>query len=670
MAYTVEEGKGAGDIVIGGFDKGVGVSPYAGLSDVKGVNISSIPGEASVSFSSSPIFKAPALTGQSGTVNTTSGGLFLAPTSLKLEWGQWIEFTNIVTSGTGLSLNTPYYLVHYGSSGLDEEYQLYSTFPSGSLVAITANSNVTFNTIGPSTINFFQGSDMGNFALDSNGRVWSDRFLTSGGGSVPATYSWVWIGNSTDSSSNGNGLLIFKTVHNGTGGGGTQPTFDEWLFVWRNSQIDYTQLSSNNSATNISWVYGWNYKLTSGTTTGYSNYLNTLGTVPNPHPAMVTPDSRVNFCDGNYIGNWYQNVPLPGSAYVGFDPTNGATYTPNTMTAVMPESEVGQCLTFVNQYLLVGGKGNIIYPWDLKPADNTYSTPLILLPENNIQAMVTVGNNAYIFAGDRGNIYITNGSQASFFAKVPDHISNQVEPYYKWGALVGDSVISSSPQCAAYTKNRIYFSISGSYQNGSNVSYMGGLWCVDLATNAIYQAQQMSYGDWNGSISAIYTVAPGTAGGVTYGPSYGYGFICGWKDATGNFGTDVNISTPYTNGNSWVASDIIPVGLSIDPTTPSQIEFKLSQPLVSGESLTIDVGSYLDLSYSSFKKCTFNGATSFTTTGVISGITDGMPDINYQWIIVRATLSSVSSNPSYVRIYEMRIKNATSKVSAYYMQTG
>jgi hypothetical protein len=189
-----------------------------------------------------------------------------------------------------------------------------------------------------------------------------------------------------------------------------------------------------------------------------------------------------------------------------------------------------------------------------------------------------------------------------------------------------------------------------------------------MASNALYQAQQSSFGNWNGYVSAILNCTSSSAAGITYGPSHGYGLIVASGDGSGNFTIDADISTPYTNSSSWIASDMIPVGLSIDPTTPSQIEFKLSQPLVSGESITIDVGSYLDLSYSSFKKCTFNGSNSFTTTGVISGITDGMPDINYQWIIVRATLSSISSNPSYCRITEMRIKNATSRISAFYTQ--
>ena len=131
----------------------------------------------------------------------------------------------------------------------------------------------------------------------------------------------------------------------------------------------------------------------------------------------------------------------------------GGTYTAQNMTAILPTTDVAQCLSFVNEYLLIGGKFNIIYPWDLNPEDNTWSNPLILLPETNISNIVTVGNNAYIFAGNRGNIYITNGSQASLFKKLPDHLSGGVEPLYAWGG-------------ATYNKNRLYF--------GVNVTLTGG----------------------------------------------------------------------------------------------------------------------------------------------------------------------------------------------------
>lgn len=665
MAYSIDIN---GDILINGFNNGIGVDPYSGLTDLKSVNPISIPNEASVSFSTGLVSAAPNVQNQPATV-TTANNLLLIPLSFKTESYQWVTFSSVGSSG--LTIGRPYLIFFFGTSGANVEYTLYTTassantggaFPPTNQITISGNSSVTWSTVVPSTINFQQKSKAYNFALDSNGRIWSDRYLTGTGGGT-ATNSWVYIGNDTDSTSDGNGLLVFTTVHNGTGGTSTPTTFDEWLFVWRRSQIDYTQISSQGSNTTVTWVDGWNYILTTGTTTGHSAYLNTGTNTANPHSALVTPDARANFVDGNYLGNFYQNIPGPGSNYVGFDPTTGGTWTPQTMTAILPAVEVGQCLAFVNQYLLIGTKSNFIYPWDLSPADNTYSTPLIQLPENNTACMVTVGNNAYIFAGTRGNIYVTNGSQASFYKKVPDHISGQVEPYFQWGA--GSSVaIEVSPQCATYSKNRLYFGISGSYQAGGNITKYGGLWCVDINSGVIFNAQQMSYGTYNGYISCVSMNTANTANDFSYGSTIGYGLFMGWSDgANPTFGIDVDIATPYINGASMIVSDVIPVGTLLKLMTPYQFEIKTSMPLLTGESIALSAGySLADYTTGNMTPIgtVSGGANTHGASVVISG---NLPTTvqGQQWLIIQATLTGIASNPSYNRLTQIRVIGDTLK---------
>lgn len=645
MSYILDPENG--DIVIGGWANGVGASPYSGLTDMRSVNPLSIPGEVSDSFSTKSVIKAP-----SATITSTTGtNLLLIPTEQNIESYQWITFTSV--GGSGLSTNTPYFLFFFGTSGGNYEYQLYSTFKGVSPVSITTGATVTFSTIVPGLPKFFQKSKSNNFMLDSNGRVWSDLGTTGTGGG-PTTSSWVYIGNLTDTSSNGNGLLLFTTVHNATGGSGSgaPPTFDEWLFVWRNSQIDYTPISSGVSLSTIAWTNGWNYQLTTGTTTGHTNYLNTASGVNNPHPTLVTPDSRANFLDGNFIGNFYQNVPSGTGTYVGFNPSVGGTWTPQTITAVMPVNEVGQCLAFVNTFLLVGGLNNIIYPWDILATDNTYSTPLIMLPETGIANIVTVGNNGYIFAGNRGNIYITNGSQASPYKKVPDHISGQIEPLFTWGG-------------ATFNKKRLYFGIQATNQAGGTMPAYGGVWCIDLDSGALWNCNQLSYGTYEGYTSAIGVVGNSGVDGAS--PSVGYGLVMGWSDGVSpTYGVDISIASPYTGGQSWITSDLIPVGTLLQLMTPTQVELKLSTPLVSGESIQIKIGSYLDMSYASFVSV---GTMTYSATGQNlawnSSSNGGFPIENLQWCILQAILTSVASNPSYNRITELRIIGATAKVTSY-----
>lgn len=730
MAYHIDA---TGDIVIDSFGAGIGSDPYSGLTDLKGVNVSSIGNEASVAFASAAVFKCPSGTGIAATTITT-GNYLLVPTSVKLETSQWVVITSAGTSG--LTTNTPYWCLSSGTDGFGNyRYELFTATavfpPSSSQATISANSSVTLTIISPGQaalsgetslgINFFTKSSSNNFAIDCNGRIWSDLYLTGYEGSTgdPKTNSWTYIGNTTLTNASGNGLVVYKTVHDSTGGFGTTPEFDEWLFVFRNSAIDYLQLSSAGAVT-YTWHYGWDPSL--GTTGNLSGYLYTPTGVPNPHHAIIAPDDRVYFTDANFIWCFYQNVPLPGDDYVGFSPTNsgqiytltenlyenavsatlssdwggssgvylgtfsdneqryvtftgsstaltwstgltgnvnatiqvGLSYTFSTYT-ILPFNDIAQCISFLNSSILIGGTKNIIYPWDL--TSPTYSTPLILLPENNISSIVTVGQNAYIFAGNRGNIYITQGSQASPFKKVSDHISGQVEPLFYWGSFSSSLVNAACPQCATYTKNRLYFSISGSYQNGSDITGYGGIWCIDLGSNALFEPQELSYGSYNGTVGAIGTSIGNIAAGSTYGPNEGYGLIAGWGNGSGSYGVDVDIASPYTNGSSSVVSDLIPIGTLLHLGTPYQFEYKLSMPLQVGETVQLFAG-YSLADY-------INGTmTSLgTTTGDGTQLSDNFPTLveNQQWLIVQAVLTSIASNPSYNRLVQMRVIGDTLK---------
>ena len=85
--------------------------------------------------------------------------------------------------------------------------------------------------------------------------------------------------------------------------------------------------------------------------------------------------------------------------------------------------------------------------------------------------MITVNTNTYLFAGNRGRIYVTNGSQAELFKKIPDHLSGTVEPYYIWGAI-------------GYSQNQLYFGFQAQQNNGS-ILQSGGLWALDITTGAL-----------------------------------------------------------------------------------------------------------------------------------------------------------------------------------------
>lgn len=658
MAYHIDPTDGS--LVIDTFQNGIGSDPYSGLTDLKSVNPSSISGEASVSFSTTPVFNEQKYLNATGST-TTGTNLFNIPSlssSVGLETAQWVTFSNVGTSG--LSTATPYYALYDGNSGGNNHYQLFTATaaypPSGSAVTITGSSAVVFSTINPGLIKYFAKSRGSNWMIDANGRVWSD-ITTTGIGGGPITSSWVYTGNTVDSNSNGNGIVCYQTVTDSTGGAATPAGIDEWIFIFRNSGIDYTKITANGVATSpiITWVYGW--KPGSGTTgTSLSTgYLQNLITINNSHQAIVTPDGRVDYCDANFISVFYQNVPTPGSNYTGFNPATQATYTFSTYT-ILPFNDTAQCMGFINASLLVGGKLNIVYPWDL--TSPTYSTPLIQLPESNVQAIINVGQNGYIFAGNRGWIYQTNGSQASPYKKIPDHISGAVEPLISWG---GSATAGAPTGTVTFNKNRLYFGCQVSLQGGGNAMGYGGIWCLDLNSGTLWNSNQMSYGSYAGYVSALIVPAAQT----NYSPSIGYGVLAGWSDGgnTGNFGVDASIAAPYTNGASMVVSDLIPVGTLLRPMTPLQFEAKTSMPLLTGESISLYAGYSLAdyvTGNMTFIGTITGGSTTYGQSAIVSG---NFPTLvqNQQWLIVQAILTGISSNPSYNRLVQLRVFGDTIK---------
>jgi hypothetical protein len=584
MAYRVEqESNGGTALIIDGFQSGIADNPYNGISDMRNVNIISIPGEASAQLSmTSATFGASSgsvvsADATADTVTTTGG------TPLNMFAGNAVTFSGGSLPG-GIVAGTIYWVFNPTSGGT--VFQLKTTPDlSGTVLNITSTGTGTFSTtalMGKPTNRAFDRANINYFVIDANGRAWG-RFGNSG----PSTFNYL--GNTTLTNANGNGIIFWKG----------------YLFVWRNDKIDYMNLST------FAWTYGW------------QTLTKTSSTTNNSHYAHIGQDDTVYFCDGSFVGSILQKAGQT------FDPTNAATYTFTETALALPTLDTAYCLAELGVNLMVGGLLNAIYPWDRTSVSFTYP---ILIAENKIIRMVTVNTNTYILAGDRGRIYITNGSQAVVWKKIPDHMTGTVEPYYLWGDL-------------ASSKNQLYFGISDFSSSGTALGQYGALWAIDLATNAIRISNKLSFGTYAGIASVILPVYA-ALGQV---PS-GVGVYVGWDSGASTYGMDASTSNPYTNGECTIDSDYIPIGTFLMPRQLQQIEYKLNQGLVAGESIKLQF------------RLLFNNASSgysdiFTdnTTGAFSGVSA----VNFgtaQWIQIRAVLTSTATNPSYVRLKELRLR--------------
>ena len=595
--YSIDNS--TGDIVISGFEKGIGDSPYTGLFDAKGVNLSSIPGEASVNFSTQSV-TPPSIANASMTGVVGSNPNFITFTGATgLENGMCIKFSVLSDATKGLSLNTPYWVGNCSNTGGAGQCTLSAAFAQSSTVSITASITGTFSTYNMNNVVQIVQAEKNNgtatyYMIDALGQVWTNHFTTTSG-------YWEFTGNTGGSDTGGAGLVFCKFT-DGTNSAG-------FLFAFRNTSIDYVITTNSNDT--LSWGYAWN------------SFVLILGS----HYAIRGYDNRVYFCNGYNIQKFFQTSPT-----TLFDPTNASTYTYSTFN-LLPINDRATCLSPIGSNMLIGGKNNITYLWD---TTSSVIENYIPLAESYVSQIVTVNVNAYIFAGNRGNIYITNGSQASLFKKIPDHLSNTIEPYFQW-------------QGATYQKNRLYFGVNATNNAGTSIAGYGGVWCIDLTTGAIYLSNQLSYGNYNSNTysTAILSIpASSSAGGPT-----GVGFYVGWFNGS-TYGLDKSISTPYIGGQSYIISDAIPIGTALKPITASQLEFKLSTPLLTSETIELQVASSIGGTFTSVM--TTNGDDS-----LISANSGSFPIQEQQWILVKAILTGKALSPSYNRLKEIRIIGAT-----------
>lgn len=594
MAYNLE----GRDIVINGFENGIAESPEAGIGDMRNVNIVSVPKEASVSFG----VASRVLPSVTSTFTVTDlGNDEITVNSGAIATGTAVTFSTTTTLPTPLVVNTTYWIAPGVNPGTNRIYTTIGTTITG-LVNLTdtgtgTHTATSINMGKPTAFDRSNGTlGSGTFMIDANGRAWSN---------IPAGNEyWVYLNNKTASATNanGNGIVLY-----------TGSDLTQWLFVFRNTEIDYCQWGST-----ISWVFAWDPP--NGTAgTGYT--MNTQAGTNNVHEAMVGQDNVVYYTDGAYVGSFFEKF---GST---FSPSSTSTYTQARKALSLPKFEVATCLAELGKNLLVGAQRNFIYPWDRISTSFTYP---IQLAESYTFKMVTANTNVYVFAGNRGRVYVTNGAQANLLVKMPDHLSDTVEPYFIWGGAI-------------YLKNNVIFGVKATDNAGNAIANYGGVWAFNLDNNALRLINKLSYDTYAGYCSALAPILYNTISTN----AAGFGFYAGWDSGASTYGVDTTVSAPYSNYEAYIDSDIIPIGLFLQKRTLENIEWKTAAKLVSGESIKLYYRTNITEAY------TLIGET--TTTGVLSDVYTANFE-NVQWVQIRAYLKSTSSSPSYVRLTEIRLR--------------
>lgn len=347
--------------------------------------------------------------------------------------------------------------------------------------------------------------------------------------------------------------------------------------------------------------------------------------------AAQTGGSAINIAAGA-VGQQYFNTYFPQSG----DGNDTLIFSRQRLT--LPATEIATTIAELGNTIVIGTQSNIIYPWnqvDGIPSD------AISLPEANTVSMVTVENVIYIFAGYRGNIYITNASSVSLATSVPDYCTGLIEPYMVWGGSM-------------FLRGRVYFSLKD--ETFTHTGNCGGVWSFIPVQNFSYgqdygiamrMDNQNSYANYNGKVNVFIP----SQDQQQRGPQY----FSAWNLNASESGIDFSDTLALVP--AVIETDIVPVGTLLNKRSFKQLEYKLSVPL----NITSNPVESVSLAYR------LNLADAFTTiTPMVVESTNNLSGYvtvdfqNAQWLQLRATLTPTTntgaSSQSFVRLTQLRAR--------------
>lgn len=705
MSYTYE--KSTGDLVISGWEKGIAPSPHFGIANMQAVNISTETGEVMCNFNRTAqqqtsitgtftvLNASPYITLSSSTSGLKAGSWITMTSS---------GITGL-TNGTSYYVldGTPGFIALSATYSQNISSAISFAGHVGETATFTT-ANYLVNVPLASATEIYIATDLTTqyryYILDNSGFIWVHDSYSSGFTSIPNPL-WFLPDKTAQSGASGiailNGyLFVFSnsikaknTIDLGksftTFSGGTTLSFGSnnkhFAFVGHQGKLYYTDgcyigsifpnssllsglsniqsfasytatgatgtisiaISGSLPTTGITGstlripVYffaGSGGNVASSLTEGTVYYIQTTGAGTFQVYSAITGGSAIADIATGAVGTQYLNTFYPFSS----DGLLTLTFTPQRLN--LPIFEKSQCISEIGNNILIGCNGNIVYPWnqiDPLPGD------IISLPENNVSSIINVNNMGYIFAGNKGNIYITNGSSASGVLTVPDYCAgiagtqkSYIEPYFTWGGTM-------------YLRGRVYFSILD--QTSTKAGNCGGIWSF-VPTQNIFFGQnegislrlenQSSYGTYSGYSTILLPSQTQTA----ISPQY----WSGWQSDSAGVSYGIDFTSTTTGTTAIIETDLIPSGTMLNKKTFQQIEYKLASPLAVGESVAI---SYRKNGTEAYTSC--GTAIVESTTGLSGYFTANFE--NTQWLQLKITLTPLSTSSStFVRLTEIRIR--------------
>ena len=669
MAYRIEKEEGGVQaIVIDGFENGIAPSPYKGIGNIRNLNINFYEGVAYVNYKRKPCtFTGTALGLPVSATQSPAGIIYISDLNGNI-------FKQTAVNGTTFAQLTGNPL-GAGISGI----QYFSNY----LIAFTNGIHICGDGTGDA------GITSGNWDTAAGaGGVWPiisttitlDATINPGAASATAS-SYIDAQGSSRAFWNGPSGSYLAQL-----GGGSGQLVTAQL-VQGNAAITFTPQSVASAAASIV------ISVVTGATTG-----------PN-HPTWVSlNDGALYFGNGSNVGK------LEASTNTQFfSKTNFESFTFSSAILALPATETVIALSELRNTLIIGTYQKM-YPWDRFSAN--WQNPIPMQENIAPNGIINILNNLYVLAGNKGNIYISNGYNAQRFKKLPDYIAGTIDPSWQWAGLMSHRQKLFVKANAVNSQNSLPL-ISGIFsldldngalnmesQNSFGVNTVpigNSTFTTTLASNATTGTLTGAWGNATGNYQIVFSNGDIRLGSFTNAstsvtwttgltsaatatitvsslptpstPNRGLSTIDGSNGilidnnslllAYDNYysiwgslyqsGTDYNDTTLWSSGEPVIESDLIPIGTAVAPKTFSSAEFKLDQPLMSGDSITLYARKSLSDSYTQI---------GTTTTAVLSDFYAPVGFEKWQWIQFKVVIScnATAINSSFVRLREIRIR--------------
>ena len=271
-----------------------------------------------------------------------------------------------------------------------------------------------------------------------------------------------------------------------------------------------------------------------------------------------------------------------------------------------------------------------------------------------IYRMINILNNIYIFAGSKGNIYLSNGYSIFPFKKIPDCIATSnysgsltngspvIDPQWLWGGIM------------QHRQRLVFQATAVNSQNTSNI-LMQGIFSLTV-TNPTMITGLETVGALTVEAQNSTGVVPsaGVQGGILIDDFLGiypydnYYTVYPTGTYTGNI--DYNNTTLWSGNEPWIETDLIPVGTFLQPGTLSNMEFKLDQPMKSGDSITVYARKSLSDTY------VLVGTTAGSTLQLSDKYQQNFDQAQWLQFAIAPNCNATATSSSFVRLREIRIR--------------